>query len=100
MKRLLLAAILVLAGCPGPEIRDEEVNKWPFVTGDGVIVRYRESEIDKAAAEHVASELSRVRAAVAEEYALVLSSSTETPPLAAPEPLREAATPLEAIGHR
>jgi hypothetical protein len=82
VKRLLVALVLVLVGCPGAEIRDEEIKGLPFVTADGVIVRYRDSEVEKAVAVRVAAELSRVRIAVAEEYALVLSSSTEMPPLA------------------
>ncbi len=85
MKRAPLAALalglpLIWAGCVTTKpMSEEEIERWPKVTLDTVTVRYKEPDIERAAAERVAREVEKVHAAVTAELDLAKPGASKPP---------------------
>ncbi len=80
MKRTLLVALLLAAGCVSSAHNQLDDESWPKTNGDGVSVHARPGDVDGRAAQLVAKELSAVRATVGEALGLV-GSGSGAPPL-------------------
>lgn len=73
----VLAVLLALTACATekPSLSESVIEAWPQVKADGVTVRYKAGDVDRAAAELVAQQVSLVRSAVADELALAPPAS-------------------------